>query len=237
MKQSAAARNPNQKKKTSPGIFSWILNATVGNAWRLLVWSILAVTLSIVTEWVGIAAGFWGVDHSTEVLEKEVAYLSGFNRNFLLGVYPADLAVHFLEYTHTFYDWIGLSSLSSTLANSTSSVVQAIAIGLQSAINITFIFATRLAISATSITGFILVALLGFMDGLTEREIRKDCGGIESAMVYHYSKRLIFPAIIFSFGLYLTLPISIHPLLIFIPAMGLVGYTIFIASSTFKKFL
>lgn len=229
-------KKPRSAQRESKGVFHWVLNLTIGNAWRLLVWSFAAIGVSILTEWVGMAF-WWDVDHSQVILETEVGYLSDFNRNLLLGIYPADLAQLFITQTYAFFEWSGVNALSASLHSSGSAMINIIAYGIQSAINITFIFATRMAISLTAITGFVIVALLGFIDGLTEREIRKSCGGIESSFKYHYSKRFIAPSFIFAFALYLTLPISIHPLLIFMPAMFVTGYTIFVTAASFKKFL
>lgn len=233
---SSRERKARTTQRESKGVFHWALSLTIGNAWRLLVWSLAAIALSILTEWIGM--GFWwGPDHSQQILDTEVGYLSDFNRNLLLGVYPADLAALFISSTYSFFEWSGLNSLSTSLNRSGSAIIEIVGIGLQSAINITFIFATRMAISLTAITGFVIVSVLGFIDGLTEREIRKSCGGIESSFKYHYSKRFIAPSFIFAFALYLTLPVSIHPLIIFMPAMFVTGYTIFVTAATFKKFL
>jgi len=235
--RSARSKKDVRNPEARLNIFAFAINVTIGSFLRFFVWAVLAVVVSICIEWGGIAAGFWGASHSSAVLESELGYLSTFNRNLLTGYYPADLAHFFIRHTHSALAWLRLDVLSESLVSSASTVARAIGIGLQSAINIFFIFCARLAISITSIPGFVLVVMLGFMDGLTEREIRKSCGGIESAMVYHYSKRLVIPFVAFAFALYLTLPVSIHPLIIFVPAMFITAYVVFVASSTFKKFL
>ena len=78
---------------------------------------------------------------------------------------------------------------------------------------------------------------MALIDGLTEREIRKACGGNESAMRYHHAKRLIFPSVALAFGFYLTVPFTVHPALVFLPIMLLTGFSVYVTASTFKKFL
>lgn len=233
MTQTAARKISREKR---PGIVLWIWNSTVGNAWRFLGWSILAVIVSIAVEWTGMAF-FWEKDHSEKVLNTEITYLSQFNRNLITGIYPKDLAETLLQYCHDFFQSSRLIPLTERMKRSTWEFLNAIAYGLQAAINVAFLFCVRLAICISALTGFAIAIILGVLDGLTEREIRKDCGGNESAMVYHHAKRFIGPSMFLAFGVYLTFPVSIHPLVIFLPAFFLTGLTFYITASRFKKFL
>ncbi|MBK8187779.1 MAG: DUF4400 domain-containing protein [Cellvibrio sp.] len=76
--------------------------------------------------------------------------------------------------------------------------------GLESLLNTLFIFTVRLSICVSAVTGFALVGLVAFIDGLVERDIRRACGAMESAFVYHRAKRAVVPLIYLSFGGYLT---------------------------------
>jgi integrating conjugative element membrane protein (TIGR03747 family) len=65
--------------------------------------------------------------------------------------------------------------------------------------------------------GLILLALLDLTDSLVPFDIRRWSGGRDSAFVYHWTKKLIYPALITPWILYLTIPDSIHPNLIVLP--------------------
>lgn len=223
-------------KEKRPGIVLWLWNATVGNAWRFTGWSIIAVLVSILVEWIGMVF-WWDLDHSETILTTELAYLSQFNRNLIIGIYPKDLADTLLEYCTSFVQYAHLTHLADRMKESTWSALNGIAHGLQAAVNVAFLFCVRLAICVSAMTGFIVATILGLLDGLTEREIRKDCGGNESALVYHHAKRFIGPSMFLAFGIYLTFPVSIHPLVIFLPAFFVTGLTFYITASRFKKFL
>lgn len=219
-----------------PGVVVWLLNATIGNVWRFVGWSILAVIVSIVIEWVGMVF-IWDIHHSETVLATEIAYLSQFNRNLVTGVYPKDLAESLLQYCHDFFQSAQLIPLVDRLKESVWEVLRVVAYGLQAAINIALLFCVRLAICISALSGFVIAIILGTLDGLTEREIRKDCGGNESSLVYHSAKRFIGPSIFLAFGVYLTFPVSIHPLVVFLPAFFITGLAFYVTASRFKKFL
>lgn len=220
-----------------PGVWDWFFSFVIGKPLSLLAWSATAVLFSVVIEWIGMAF-IWDVGHSKKTLEMDISYLSAFNKDIFTGIYPKDLALLFLNGTNTAIEFLGLRSLSDNLSQRVESgAALFVHYGIESTINVFFTFAVRLAICISSMPGFIVVAIVAFIDGLTERDIRRDCGGMESAMIYHHAKRFIIPSVLISFGLYLTLPVSIHPSLIFLPVMGLFGFAIYTSSSTFKKFL
>lgn len=228
-------RKPPPKPKV--GEWGWIFEITIGNAFRFLGWSLIAIGVSILVEWIGMFK-LWGPGHSREVLELEMTYLSAFNRNMITGVYPTDLAGFFVGVAGKIVSFLHLRELNALLAEGVvSGVKQLVVYGVDSVINVIFIFAVRLAICVSAITGFILVGLVAFVDGLVERDIRKACGGLESAMLYHRAKRLIKPVLIIGFGFYLTAPFTIHPTVMFLPLMALFALVLFIAAKTFKKFL
>jgi integrating conjugative element membrane protein (TIGR03747 family) len=152
-------------------------------------------------------------------------------------MYPGDLAELFISYFNHFLTWSGLSVFSQDLMESSNTIISYVGIGVQSTINVIFLFCVRLAICVSAITGFLIVGVLAFMDGLTEREIRKNCGGHESALLYHHAKKWLAPSFFLALGFYLTIPFSIHPTVIFLPAMAITGFIIFTTASKFKKFL
>ena len=230
-------RTQRPPKPTRSGVWSWLLDTTIGNAFRLMWWSVAAIGVSILVEWGGMI-WFWGPDHSKQILELELTYLGAYNKNLITGLYPGDLGNQFIGVANTIVSALKLREVSAYLADGVIGGATQIAIyGIDALVNVIFIFAVRSAICASAITGFLLVGLVAFVDGLVERDIRKACGGIESAMLYHRAKRLLIPILFLSFGGYLTAPVSIHPTLVFLPVMGVFAFALFITAKTFKKFL
>lgn len=220
-----------------PGIWGWLFGSTFGNAFKLGWWSLLAIGASVLIEWAGMI-WLWGPNHSKEVLEVELTYLGAYNKNLITGLYPSDLGSQFISAANTIVSFLKLRELSNHLADGVIGSATQIAIyGIDAMVNTIFIFAVRSAICVSAISGFVLVGLVAFVDGLVERDIRRACGGIESAMLYHRAKRMLAPILFLSFGGYLTTPISIHPSLVFLPVMALFGFSLFITAKTFKKFL
>lgn len=229
----ASSRNQERRPEKPSGPIAKLMDGTIGNAFRLVWWSICAIFVSIIIEWIGMIF-IWELDHSQQVLDIELTYLNDFSRNLLLNVYPGDLAALFIGYAAAAVSFIGLDNLRPEYESNV--IFSTVGYGLQSMVNIVMIFSVRLAMVVSSITGFIVIAILAFADGLTEREIRRDCGGIEVADAYHHAKRWMFPSMMLAFGLYLTIPISIHPTIVFLPAMFITGLSVYVTASRFKKF-
>ena len=103
--------------------------------------------------------------------------------------------------------------------------------------NTTLIFAVRVTVATLSMPAFLLIGTAALIDGLVQRELRIYGGGIERAMVYHHVKPWIRPAVMSTWFFYLGIPLSIHPNLIFVPAMLVFGMAIFLTSALFKKHL
>lgn len=235
MTQTSTTQRPARPRR--PGIWEWLFNSTVGRTFLFLKWSLYAIGASVLIEWAGMI-WFWEPEHSQKILQKEMDYLSEFNRNMLLGVYPSDLGDQFVNNADKVVSFLHLREISAYFVDGVMGTVTRIAVyGIDALVNTIFIFAIRSAICLSAITGFILVGLVAFIDGMVERDIRKACAGIESAMLYHRAKRLIVPILYLSFGGYLTAPISIHPTLVFLPVMALFAVAVFLTARSFKKFL
>jgi integrating conjugative element membrane protein (TIGR03747 family) len=107
----------------------------------------------------------------------------------------------------------------------------------QALMNTTLIFAVRVTVATLTMPAFLLIGTAALIDGLVQRELRIYGGGIERAMVYHHVKPWIKPAVMSTWFFYLGIPFSIHPNLIFVPAMIVFGMAIFLTSALFKKHL
>lgn len=231
------AQHSSHKKPRKRTHWDWFFGFTLGNVFKFLFWSFMAVVVAWVIEVLGMLY-FWGPDHSRQVLQTEILYLGSFNRNLLTGVYPGDIASYLVGSIDWLINFLHLKQISNSLAGGADrSIGSYFGHGIEILIDTLFIFAVRLSVCISAGTGFALVCLVAFIDGLVERDIRRACGGIESAMIYHRSKRLIIPLMMLSFGFYMTSPISIHPTIVFLPIMALVGFAIYSTAKSFKKYL
>jgi integrating conjugative element membrane protein (TIGR03747 family) len=95
----------------------------------------------------------------------------------------------------------------------------------------------RLTILVLATPLFLLATFTGFIDGLMRRDLRKFGAGRESSFVYHRAKRAVIPLLIVPWIIYLSLPFSLNPMAIFLPCAMVLGATMAITSSTFKKYL
>jgi integrating conjugative element membrane protein (TIGR03747 family) len=231
------AANTTHRKPRKDDHWDWFFGITLGTAFRFIFWSISTIAIAWLIEVIGMMY-FWGPDHSRLLLEKELTYLGSFNRNLLTGIYPGEIASNFVGIAERAIAFLHLREISTALASGAhQSMGVYFSHGIEIFIDTLFIFAVRLSVCISAATGFALVCLVAFIDGLVERDIRRACGGIESAMIYHRSKRLIIPSMMLSFGFYMTSPISIHPTIVFLPIMALVGFTIYSTAKSFKKYL
>jgi integrating conjugative element membrane protein (TIGR03747 family) len=223
-------------RRRNIGVWDKFVGLTIGNAITFIVWCCAAIFISIVIEWIGMIF-WWSPMHSREMLHAELSFLNSFGKNLITGVYPAELAITFIRVAQENIQAMQLDAGANKLKSSANAILVILGYAAESAINTIFIFFCRLAVCVSAASGFVLIALVALIDGLTERDIRKACGGNESAMRYHHAKRFIFPSVALAFGFYLTVPFTVHPALVFLPIMMVTGFTIYVASSTFKKYL
>lgn len=223
----------NTKNHKPIGLWGKLFDSTVGTFIRMLSWSFLAIFFSILIEWFGMLIGWWNRHHSSEMLIVEINYLNQIGQNAILSLYPKEVATTLLTSVDTLVNDWGLRRFSQTLHG----IFSPFAYAIEAAINIIYVFIVRLAVVIGIIPGLIIIFLLALADGLSERNIRTYCGGVESSWLYHHAKRLMLPSIIVFCGLYLTLPFSLNPLWVFLPLLFIFWVITFVWSSTFKKFL
>ncbi len=96
----------------------------------------------------------------------------------------------------------------------------------------------RLSVAVFALPAFMLACLVGLVDGLVRRDLRRWGGGRESSFVYHHAKRYTVWSLTGGFGLYLTWPFGG-----FNPAYMVLVFTVLVAASlsttvaAFKKYL
>jgi len=218
---------------------------------RLVFWLFVALLFSILVEWIGMV--FWwpdeGMAHSRAMLADELGYLSGDLRATLLVSDTAAFAQGFAE---TVYHWLwqktGLESVMAWLAETPPADASTWQAGLHAgyalvadfvvaAATITQVFSVRLAVLSLAMPAFALAILVGTLDGLVLRDLRRWGGGRESSYLYHHAKRWIWPLFITAWVLYLSLPFSVHPAFSILPFAALIGLLVAITAASFKKYL
>ncbi len=83
----------------------------------------------------------------------------------------------------------------------------------------------------------ILVYLVAAADGLTQRAIRRACGGRESASIYHRAKHLQVMLLVMGGVLVLIQPVSLDPRLVGVPVALLTGLLARLQWACYKKHL
>ena len=101
----------------------------------------------------------------------------------------------------------------------------------------TQLLGVRLVTLAMMAPLLMLVYLVAAADGLTQRAIRRACGGRESASLYHRAKHLQVMLLAMGGVLVLIQPVSIDPRLVGVPVALLVGILARLQWACYKKHL
>ncbi|MEX0828229.1 MAG: TIGR03747 family integrating conjugative element membrane protein [Haliea sp.] len=227
------------------------LTRLLGRASQAVYWLLFALLLSIVMEWLGMV--FWwpeqGLKHSRGMLEAEVSYLQADFRHSLVSSDPARFAqtvadkayVVLFEWTRLVdvLNWLGKPPMGgeSGLRVRLHQLYQPLARIILAALQITQVFALRLAILLLATPVFLLFGVMALVDGLVRRDLRRWGGGRESSFIYHWSKRSALPLLVTAWVIYLALPFSLHPSWVILPFATLFAFSIAITASSFKKYL
>ncbi len=241
---SPLRRHPVESRQ---GLFSTLLR-TVGNA---VTWLAISLAVSIIIECIGMVV-WWpeqGTAHSRAMLAAEIRYLDqDFHRSILTSS-PARFAQLFADTTYYYlFEWTHFvdvlkwvqadpATTDSRLQAAVHRWVVPVAEFVIAAMTITQVFSVRLAILTLALPVFGLFALLGVVDGLVMRDLRRWGGGRESSFVYHHAKKAIVPTFVTAWVLYLALPFSVHPSFVILPFAVLLGLALAVTASTFKKYL
>lgn len=223
-----------QKKRG--GLFS----KTLGIPFQLLAILLVSLFCSILIEWVGIYFQWWsqpGAEHARVTMEQEMGWLdTEFSRSLLVSQ-PVEAATWFIGLA---YDWTFVKSGIAGLLESnrdSGGWIGALVEYLQAAVFVTLMTLTRVVILILTSPLFALAALVGFVDGLVRRDLRRFGAGRESAFVYHHAKKMVGPIFVIGWICYLSVPFAIHPNVFLLPCAALFGVLISIATGSFKKYL
>jgi len=219
---------------------------------------IFSALMSVIIEWVGMffyypAEGF---QHAEDMMIREMEYFTGVDHTKAhsevgLGNLNGGSVKKADTFVTSVMDYFlseggAVNSLSKAVAinSDDGSIIKALKRFLTdiydylvAAMFIFVMFTIRLAILFLSLPAFLLFGIVGVSDGLMQRDLRRWCGGTESAFIYHWAKRFAIPVLVIGWVTYLAIPTSIHPNYIITPFAVLFGLVLMVMSSKFKKYL
>ena len=213
-----------------PGLLGWIaLLPGVLVGFCLGAW-MLAITL----EWLG-EAFFWRntcASHSEQVLQVTWQWWKS----------SAGAPMWLVEDLAIVSDTLqkGSAALIASLSGQsglfwTEAVTTVIRCALQSASNITLTFLLRLMVLLQAQPLFALIIVVGLIDGLVRRDLRRFGAGHKSGFVYHHARRMIGSSLAATGLVWLAVPVFTVPEYILASASVGSGLAILIAIGSFKK--
>ncbi|WP_324729713.1 TIGR03747 family integrating conjugative element membrane protein [Pseudomonas chlororaphis] len=226
-----------------------LIVSAIGLVLRVIGLLIASLLFSILIEFAGLLL-FWsdqGWRHSQAMLNSELEWLNEHFKASLILQQPGPTIGQWLDFLNQwllvetgFADFARQARVSSQ-GNGFWSWTNQLYVNIEdfvlASVYVTFTFVVRVTILVSVTPLFVVVMFTGFVDGLMRRDLRKFGAGRESSFVYHRAKRAVIPLLIVPWGIYLSLPFSLNPMVIFVPSAVTLGLTISISSSSFKKYL
>lgn len=240
----AKAQQYQPPRRKEPGLIGNLFSALV----QLVVWLVISLILSIIIEWQGMI-WFWpeqGAEHAKTVLAADQIYL-----NQQLHDRSLVMRNDIVTLTNEGVIWVVHQSwLKTTLRNIPKAPVgsfltmqvwgnefyQRYDEYLEASTYVTQTFVIRLALILFSLPIFIIAALVGGVDGLVERDLRRWGGGRESSNVFNLARRSVLPAFVAACVLYISLPFSLNPVIVILPFSFLLGLAVRIGFERLKKY-
>lgn len=194
--------------------------------WALISWVIFLFAMCCIAFFKN---NQFSISYAQSLLTGQLDYLMHFD-------YKVRLAVNV---SHVIYQWLFIKThiLHYMQSLPQNHVLSELRNYFYILIEVTMLFAVKLVMVFLSIPLFILFGVVGLIDGLVQRDLRKFGGGRESSLLYHSAKRLIFPIFILGYVIYLLMPFNLLPEFIFLPFAVLFGFFIAMTMKSFKKYV
>ena len=213
-----------------------------------------SLVLSIVVEIVGMSF-FWkdqGYRHAEAMFQYEVEQFSATYTQSILVTEPVEKVGWVLTQS---YEWLfvksGLAEQGRAIVTPTDRdsarklrFREFIALAyahiqdeVLAAAYTTLTFIVRVLVIVFSLPLMLLAVMVGLVDGLVRRDIRRMTAGLESGYIYHRARTLVMPLLVLPWMLYLAMPWSVSPLLVLLPGAVLLGTAVNITASSFKRYL
>lgn len=227
------------------GVFAGALLAPLKLGFALLLGLVGIVVLAWIIDWtlvfkvwpegVGRLKGILAADltRALELAEWQGGVPSAVTgtANFLYGLVFGVTGIH--DMGLRFAEGAALSIPDTIVRNSYLTNTDAIEVAMIG----TQLLGVRLATLGMMVPIIFLIYLVAAADGLTQRAIRRACGGRESASLYHRAKHLQVMLVAMGGVLVLILPVSIDPRLVGVPVAFLIGILARLQWACYKKHL
>ncbi len=181
------------------------------------------------------------------MLVHELQYLNDNFKQSILRAPPVVIAQRVVTWVRHSAEAIGFSRFIAWLRRSAHGVTGTRRIAsntsprfqhyLEAMLNVVQTFSVRLLVLTLATPVFGLCGLVGFVEGLMCRDLRRWGGGRESSFVYHHGKKILGPSILLAWMLYLATPFTLHPRVVLLPFAAAVGFGAAVTAATFKKYL
>jgi integrating conjugative element membrane protein (TIGR03747 family) len=207
-------------------------------------WLVAGAFGNIVVEWLG-QKFLWpqeGVRHSLATLETELRLLDEVQGGLLLErpthwARRAAADVHRAVYARAGADRWQAGPRGPGEADLARSVLADAQDYLLAAVVATQVYVLRLGVLVAALPLFGIAGLLGIVDGLGQRDLRRYGGGRERGQVYHLARGLVVPLFTAPWVLYLSWPAPIRAPVVVLPFAALFGAAVWVLASSFKKYL
>lgn len=191
-----------------------------------------------------------GIEHARAHVVEDIAYIEQFPRSILVRdtVAFANDMVHLVSvpwdrlHASAFFERARAADRAEPPAKPMQRILQRILIEgarlLEILLYVSQDTAVRLAVAFFALPAFAMACLLGMVDGLVKRDLRKWAGGRESSFVYHHSKHYTAWFLTAGFALYLSWPVGgFNPAWMVLIFAALVAISLSITVASFKKYL
>lgn len=263
MPAAAARSRPQATRARTRGPVALLFAATLG----LVFIALTAWFLGLVIEAVGsytIWKHYDPVSHSRRIAEQDFGYIAAAPRSLLVGD-TAAFARKLTGWVAAPYEKVGLVAayqrlnapaaaaqpaqpgtaqhiakpvIGGGLRGATDSILKSVAKWAMVSMNVAADVLLRMSVALFALPAFLLACIVGTVDGLVRRDLRRWRGGRESSFVYHHAKHYTAWALTGGFGLYLAWPFGgFNPAYMVLVFAVLVAATLSTTVAAFKKYI
>lgn len=229
------------------------IGLAIGIAVGTLLSALFAWAIAVIIEVIGMHTPWlWadqGIDHSRGLVEEDLTYISEYPRSLLVPdtvkfskEMAALAAKPFVLLGVPGYYQESLQpippELTDNLKRTSLLLKRELAKVLMAGMYVAMDTVIRMFVVVYALPAFALACLLGAVDGLARRDLRKWGGGRESSFVYHRAKKATLWSLTVGFGLYLAWPFGgFNPSYMVLVFTALVAWSLSVWVSTFKKYI
>ena len=200
------------------------------------------------------------IEHSRRIVEQDLGYIAAAPRSLLIDDTEgfARQIIGWVAYPYVRFGIVrlyerlhaaggesapgaqpaGKRSLNQGLGQATRSVVKVASRWAVVSMHVAQDVVLRLSVALFALPAFTLACIVGTVDGLVRRDLRRWRGGRESSFVYHHAKRYTGWALSGGFALYLTWPFGgFNPAYMVLVFTVLVAATLSTTVAAFKKYV